>query len=53
MISENPNNGLKELSDRNKESKRDDNEDVFINLQDIKNIIEHLKMNEAKPKIYE
>lgn len=54
MLSENSNNGLKELSDNNKESETDEeNENVFINLEDIERRIEYLKMNKSKPRVFE
>ena len=54
MLSENIDNGLKELS--NPEISHEDSEfeeEVFINLQDIENRIEHLKMNESKSRVFE
>ena len=53
MLSENIDNGLKELS--NPEISHEDSEfeeEVFINLQDIENRIEHLKMNESKLRVF-
>ena len=53
MLSENIDNGLKELS--NPEISYEDSEfeeEVFINLQDIENRIEHLKMNESKLRVF-
>ena len=54
MLSENIDNELKELS--NLEISDEDSEfedEVFINLQDIENRIEHLKMNESKSRVFE
>ena len=50
MLNENTDNWLKELFDPKLSNK--DEEDVFINLQDVENRIEHLKMNESKPRIF-
>ena len=48
MLSENTDNGLKELSNPQlfDEESDDEEEDIFINLQDIENRKEHLKINE-------
>ena len=48
-MSENTNNILKELFDRNEEFETDEeNDDVFINLENIEKKIERLKMSEEK-----
>ena len=55
MLSENVDNGLKELYNpeiSNEESKSEEEEDVLINLWDIENRIEQLKMNESKPTVF-
>ena len=53
-MSENTNNILKELFDRNEESETDEeNDDVFINLENIEKRIERLKMSEEKPRVSE
>ena len=56
MLSEYTNNGLKELSNpnlSNKAKESDEEEDIFINLQNIENRIEYLKMNQSKPRVFE
>ena len=52
MLNEDTNNRLKEQLDTNEYSKIDEEEDIFIYLQDIKTRTEHLKTNESKPRIY-
>ena len=55
MLSENIDNRLKELSNLeifNEESECEEEEDVFINLQDIENRVKYLKMNESKPRVF-
>ena len=55
MLIENTDNGLKELSNpnlSNKDEEYDEEEDIFINLQNIENRIEHLKMNQSKPIVF-
>ena len=47
MLSENTDNSLKELSNPELfDEESDEEEDIFINLQDIENRKEHLKINE-------
>lgn len=52
IISENTNNWLKELSEYDEEFENEEDEDIFINIQDIKRRIVKIKMNEANPRTF-